>query len=119
MMLNPVIFQLVASSRVAEKAAHMAEIDPHGATLTVVSVSVVFGALIILFIAYSISGKLFTREKAAPVPSATVSSTDTDANEEEIAAAIAVALYEEEMAAAASMSEGIHDFESGIITIKR
>jgi len=126
LMLSPVISLLDASPRVAEKAAHMSEIDPHGSTLTLVSVSVVFGALIILFIAYTISGKLFTRKKKAADASSRAAgfSTNTATAEEEIAAAIAIALYEEEMAAAASReiangSGQIHDYESGIITIKR
>jgi len=119
-MISPVILQLAANPRVAQKAAHMSEIDSHGSTLTLVSVSVVFGALIILYIAYSISGKLFTRQKKSSAPAAISSSKpDIVTNEEEIAAAIAIALYEEELSLAASQPEGIHDYESGIITIIR
>ena len=103
----------------------MKEIDPHGWTLSLVAVSVVFSALLILFIVYSLSGNIFTgkfkrkpREKSAKgVPDG------------ETAAAIAMALAQyrgsdPEMAAIAAalllyLSESVHDTEPGIITIKR
>lgn len=47
---------------VAAKAAHMAEIDPHGWTITIVSVGVVFCALLILFGAYSLTGAICSRK---------------------------------------------------------
>ena len=48
------------------KAMVLAETDPHGVTLTVVSVSVVFCALIILFIIYNFSGKCFSGQVKFP-----------------------------------------------------
>ena len=38
----------------------MAEIDPHGWTLTIISVSTVFAALIILYFIYNFSGNIFS-----------------------------------------------------------
>ena len=37
----------------------MAQVDPHGWTLTLISVSVVFIALVILYFLYSLSGSIF------------------------------------------------------------
>ena len=41
-------------------ADRMAQVDPHGWTLTMISVCVVFCALIILFFIYTLSGKIFS-----------------------------------------------------------
>ena len=49
---------LQASESVIRKSAEMAEKDPHGAIITIVSVSVVFCALIILYFAYTFIGKI-------------------------------------------------------------
>ena len=46
------------SENVAAKSADMAARDPHGAIITLVSVSVVFCALITLFFAYTLIGKI-------------------------------------------------------------
>ncbi len=97
----------------------MAQIDPHGWTLTLISVSVVFAALIVLYFVYSFSGSLFSgkfkREKKPK-------------ESEEVAVAIALALDMEnggdDYAAIATavhlyLSEAIHDVEPGIVTIVR
>jgi sodium pump decarboxylase gamma subunit len=97
----------------------MAQIDPHGWTLTLISVSVVFAALIVLYFVYSFSGNLFSgkfkREKKPK-------------ESEEVAVAIALALDMEnggdDYAAIATavhlyLSEAIHDVEPGIVTIVR
>lgn len=118
--------QLGAVDRVAQKAAHMVEIDPSGLTLTLVSVSVVFGALLILFGAYTITGKIFTREAKTSGPAGSSA-------EEAAAVAVALDLFlsqeggaSDEQAAAIAVAldrfleeESVHDIESGIITIKR
>ena len=49
---------LQIAESVMTKSAEMAENDPHGVIITVVSVAVVFAALIILFFAYTIIGKV-------------------------------------------------------------
>ncbi len=103
-----------------EGAARMQQLDPHGWTLTIIAVAVVFSALIILFILYSFSGALFTGrfwKKGSKAPDA------------ETAAAIAMALDDytsggDEVAAIAAalhlyMSDSVHDVEPGIITIRR
>lgn len=117
--------ELSGSDIVRAKAGHMAAVDPHGFTITVVSVSVVFGALIILFIAYSLMSlacntrprlpKAMRRKKAA-------------AHQDEVAAAIAMALQmekssETEAAIALALDRyldgAVHDEEPYIITIRR
>ena len=120
---------LQVSESVLIKSAEMAEKDPHGAIITLVSVSVVFVALIILYFAYTFIGKLSSGEiklkmpekKAAPKP---VKGGPTP----EEAAAIALALDQEmngEVYAAIGMAlhqylnDTVHDMESYIITIKR
>ncbi len=102
----------------------MAQIDPHGWTLTLISVSVVFAALIVLYFVYSFSGNLFSgkfKRKRSVIPSSAEGSP-------EVAAAIALALDMEnggdDYAAIATavhlyLSEAIHDVEPGIVTIVR
>lgn len=104
------------------RAEKIKETDPHGWTLTVTSVTVVFSALLILFMIYSLLGKFFTggfKIKRKKKASGTI--------EPEVAAAIAMALEAEnssEAEAAIAMalhlylSEEAHDQESFIITIR-
>lgn len=120
---------LQVSERVLAKSAEMADKDPHGAIITLVSVSVVFIALIVLYFAYTFIGKISSGElklkmpkrKKAPKP---VKGGPT----QEEAAAIALALDQEmngEAYAAIGMAlhqylnDTVHDMESYIITIKR
>lgn len=101
----------------------MQEIDPHGWTLSIVAVSVVFSALLILFLLYSLSGAIFTG-KFKRKPRAAKSAPDS-----ETAAAIALALSrygseDDEAAAIAAalhlyLGGGVHDVEPGFITIRR
>ena len=111
------------SENVAAKSADMAARDPHGAIITLVSISVVFCALIALFFAYTLIGKIssggFSRTKRQP-------ETGTPTSEE--AAAIALALDQEMngetyavigLALHQYLNETVHDQESYIITIKR
>ena len=100
----------------SERVAHH---DPHGWTLTLTSVSVVFGALLILMIIFTISGNTFSgkyRRSKKGVPTS------------EEAAAIALALSEHTSGEDADMaaiglalhlflSEEVHDSESYRITI--
>ena len=53
---------LQTSPTVAEKSADMLVKDPHGAIITLVSVTVVFAALVILYFAYTFIGKLSSGE---------------------------------------------------------
>ncbi|MCR4570529.1 MAG: OadG family protein [Bacteroidales bacterium] len=103
----------------------MMETDPHGWTLTLISVTVVFTALIVLYFIYSFSGGLFSGKfKRAPKPKKAVKGTP----DAEVAAAIALALDMEcsgdEYAAIATavhlyLNDAIHDVEPGIVTIVR
>ena len=103
----------------------MMQTDPHGWTLTLISVSVVFLALIILYFLYSFSGSLFSGKfKRKPKAPKAVQGTPDGA----VAAAIALALDMEQdgdtYAAIATavhlyLNDAVHDVEPGIVTIVR
>ena len=104
-----------------EGSARMQEIDPHGWTLSIIAVCVVFSALIILFILYSLSGAVFTgrfRKKSgkrtpdAETAAAIALALDDYTSRGDEAAAIAAALH-------LYMSDSVHDIEPGIVTIRR
>ena len=120
---------LQVSESVLAKSAAMAERDPHGAIITLVSVSVVFVALIILYFAYTFIGKLSSGEVKFRMPKKKEASKPVKGGPTpEEAAAIALALDQEmngEVYAAIGMAlhqylnDTVHDLESYIITIKR
>ena len=120
---------LQASESVIQKSAEMAERDPHGVIITIVSVSVVFCSLIILYYAYTFIGKILSGELKLTLPKRRRKTADKSGQpEEEVAAAIALALDQElngETYAAIGMAlhqylnNTVHDNESYIITIKR
>ena len=103
----------------------MAQTDPHGWTLTLISVSVVFTALIVLYFVYSLSGGIFSGKfKRSPKPAKPKGGTP----DAEVAAAIALALDMENSgdvyAAVATavhlyLNDTVHDVEPGIVTICR
>jgi len=108
-------------------AERMARTDPHGGILTVTSVSVVFSALLILLIIFTISGNAFSGKykKARKAPKAP-KAAKAGAPDEETAAAIAMALSmeggEDEVAAIAMaldlyLSGSAHDAESYTLTL--
>jgi Na+-transporting methylmalonyl-CoA/oxaloacetate decarboxylase gamma subunit len=121
---------LQVSENVVRKSAEMAARDPHGLIITLVSVAVVFSALVILYFAYTfigkaINGKIDFRRCFRSFRKA--SASDKCPSDEE-AAAIALALDQElngEAYAAIAMAmhqylnDTVHDTESYIITIKR
>jgi len=125
----PTAFIPLDAAKVAQKAAHMAEVDPHGLIITIVSVSVVFVALIILYFCYSLVGDFSTGaaysriKKILPTKKAGVPDSDTAAA---IGLALEMALTSEEDTAAAIglaldryFNEYVHDNESYVITIRR
>lgn len=121
---------LQVSENVVRKSAEMVARDPHGLIITLVSVAVVFSALVILYFAYTfigkaINGKIDFRRCFRSCRKA--SASDKCPSDEE-AAAIALALDQElngEAYAAIAMAmhqylnDTVHDTESYIITIKR
>ena len=121
---------LQVSENVVRKSAEMAARDPHGLIITLVSVAVVFSALVILYFAYTfigkaINGKIDFRRCFRSCRKA--SASDKCPSDEE-AAAIALALDPElngEAYAAIAramhqyLNDTVHDTESYIITIKR
>ncbi len=112
------------------KAEKLARTDPHGFTMTLVAVAVVFSALIILFLCYTLVGAICTGKfKIKRTRKSCKKSKKGKAMPDaETAAAIAVALNMEssdEIQAAIGLAldryfnECIHDNESYIITIRR
>ena len=120
---------LQASENVVTKSAEMAVRDPHGLIITLVSVAVVFSALVILYFAYAFIGKTvngrFDLRSMFPCRKRAVTAGIPSKEE---AAAIAMALDQElngevyaaiGMAMHQYMNDTIHDTESYMITIKR
>lgn len=116
---------LQVSENVVRKSADMAVRDPHGVTITLVSVAVVFLALVVLYFAYTMIGKAVNGKFSLKKPAKKMKSGVP--SEEEVAA-IAMALDQElngETYAAIGMAlhqyfnDTVHDSESYIITIKR
>lgn len=103
------------------RAQIIKETDPRGWTLSVIAVSVVFAALLILFSLYSLSGAVFTGKFKRKGPKSVTA-------DEETAAAIAMALdryaSDDDAVAAVAMAlhlyldGGVHDAEPGYITIR-
>lgn len=103
----------------------MLQTDPHGWTLTLISVGVVFIALVILYFIYNFSGSIFSGKISFKrKPKAPKGAPDAD-----VAAAIALALQAEcgsddEIAAVTALylylylNDNVHDVESGVITIR-
>ena len=101
------------------KSEHLQKNDPHGVGLAIISISVVFAALIMIFLMLKLFGYVATRkdrkakkEQVATTPAAT-GTADVDANEvgptgEELAA-ITMALH--------LFFNSQHDEESEVITI--
>lgn len=139
--MNSLILLQVSQS-VIEKSADMAVKDPHGIIITLVSVAVVFAALIILYYAYTLVGKVvngdfsfkkilkwLSRKPGYIMPWCRFDSpSGKKSPSEEEAAAIAMALDQElngETYAAIGLAlhqylnDMVHDMESYIITIKR
>lgn len=123
---------LQASQTVAAKSADMLEKDPHGVIITLVSVLVVFAALVVLYFAYTFIGKISSGQISFKFPErqrkAKKAEDPSGTPAPEIAAAIAMALDQEmngEVYAAIGMAmhqylnDTVHDMESYIITIRR
>mgnify|MGYP003296450015 FL=1 len=119
---------LQTSSSVLTKSAEMADKDPHGAIITLVSVSVVFIALIVLYFAYTFIGNISSGKVNLPKKRDKTKNVKSEGPSAEEAAAIAMALDQEfngEAYAAIGMAlhqyfnDTVHDNESYIITIRR
>lgn len=92
----------------------MSEIIHNGLILTIVSVCVVFGSLAILYFVYTIIGKVVNKEFHRADQGKTSDSDPYAPTEEEIAAmTAAIDMYIKEK------DGNTHDYESGLITIKR
>ena len=119
---------LQVSESVLAKSAEMAEKDPHGAIITLVSVTVVFVALIVLYFAYTFIGKLSSGEVKLKMPKKAAPKPVKGGPTPEEAAAIALALDQEMngevyavigMALHQYLNDTVHDMESYVITIRR
>ena len=129
------IYSMITLLQAADVNAEMMARDPHGLIMTLTSVSVVFLALLILFLCYSLIGKLLNGKFSCPFKSRKSRANGIGhagkagkAETDEVAVAIALALKEEtsgEVQAAIALAleqelnEYPHDQESYIITIKR
>lgn len=89
-------------------------IDPSGWTLTIVSVSVVFAVLLILYLAYALIGEIMMRRGKIRAKIAPKRSKGGDDGAEAAAIALAIHCYLNE-----NQNFGVHDKESGIITITK
>lgn len=133
MMFLPLEFIEWNGVQTTRGAMRVMETDPHGLTLSLVAVCVVFGCLLILFGIYSLSGAIFSgkfsRKEAAPAKPHR-KAAKAGVCDPETAAAIALALEAEagvdaetEAAIALALhlyqSGQAHDVESGVITIRR
>lgn len=119
---------LQVSDNVLLKSAEMAQKDPHGSIITLVSIGVVFMALIILYIAYSMIGKIISGHINIPSIISKAKTSKRPKQTDEVAVAIAMALDKElngETYAAISLAmhqylnDTVHDIESYVITIRR
>ena len=94
-MISLIANPLPNGHTITDKAAVLAQTDPHGAALTIIAVSTVFLGLIILFFIYTLSGNIFSgkykKDPAKKKVKQTKVAAAADANSE-IAAAIALAL---------------------------
>ena len=90
------------------------EVDPAGIIMAVMSMSVVFSALILLYLVFKLIGNLNTRKAKATTTTTNVSTT-TKATEDslngEVLAAISIALHLHETE--------VYDLESSILTIEK
>ena len=82
---------LQVSENVVRKSADMAVRDPHGVTITLVSVAVVFLALVVLYFAYAMIGKAVNGKFSLKKPAKKMKSGVL--SEEEAAAIIEAAKY--------------------------
>lgn len=128
--VKPTPYASAGAHSAESKAQKIAESDPHGWTLTVTSVSVVFCALAILWFLFWI---LFERPakqkaKAKDKPAAQKKTAVKGGKEDEIAAAVALALDMDgngetyaaiAMALHLHLTDCVHDTEPYFITIKR
>ena len=130
------LFIFLQTSPLTEGAKRMAATDPHGWTLSLIAVTVVFSALVILFLAFSLVGKISMGLDARSAKPKTVRKASGKASrasggaapDAETAAAIALALEAENgggvpvaisTALALYLGHGVHDSEPYTITIKR
>lgn len=110
-----------ANNKIKESNPKMEKFSQHdksGIGMTVSAVSVVFSALLLLYLSFRFIGKYFSgsgeKKAAAPEPIAAVKAEEKKESKAEVAsdevyAAIAMALYE--------MQGGMHDIESGVLTL--
>ncbi|MGV8094829.1 MAG: OadG family transporter subunit [Mangrovibacterium sp.] len=85
-------------------------IDPYGVGMTVISMSVVFSALVILFVAFSFIFRLMNKRKAEKIKT-TETVTKVPVISGEVNAAIAMALY--------LYKNETHDLENTVLTVKK
>lgn len=99
---------LATAPELIEKVRHIAQVDPHGWTITLISVLVVFAALLLLYGAYTVVGWICSGKAMKEYNKRMRFHRDSE-TAAVIAAAIELALKDENK----------HDRESYVITIRR
>ncbi|OIP05296.1 MAG: hypothetical protein AUJ97_01145 [Bacteroidetes bacterium CG2_30_32_10] len=109
------ILLLTNTNIVHKSAQEFSELDPYGISMAIIAMSVVFSALVVLYLMfkyiakiYSINFKEIISKKQKTSQELIVKKEDTTG---EIAAAIATAVY--------LFQNQLHDFEDTVLTIKR
>lgn len=112
-MINSILLQTEAAVPVLHKsAAAFGAADPYGVAMAIIAMSVVFGALIFLYMTFKYLGKLYGSEKKKKdIPSKQSAVKAEGEISGEINAAIALALH--------MYHAQLHDLEDPIITMKR
>lgn len=102
---------VLASEKVVQQARLIAEADPHGFTITLVSIALVFLVLLMLCCLYTLSGEYFKHRHSMKTRLREITRESKLSDEEIAAATYALYLYRQE--------KQRHDRESGVITIRR
>ena len=99
-------------SRKASSGELFVKMDPDGIGMTLIAMSVVFSALVLLYLIFKNIGRAFTRKKKGKegVPAQPVSRTSEEISGE-VNAAIAAALY--------MYQNESHDYENTVLTIRK
>ncbi len=100
-------------SRKMTSGEEFVAIDPYGVGMTAISMTVVFSALVILFLAFTFIFRLMNRKKKEKIKSEVTVNVpkEVPAISGEVNAAIAMALY--------MYQNQTHDFENTVLTVKK
>lgn len=98
-------------SRKMTSGEEFVAIDPYGVGMTAISMTVVFSALVILFLAFTFIFRLMNKKEKVKTTGEIKAVKDTSAISGEVNAAIAMALY--------MYRSETHDLENTVLTVKK